>query len=705
MDSEWDEVREPRISRGVLVLFGVFVALLWAPWPGYSTPYWQSDDFLALVYSSSLDRALSDFAGPQYGAEDLWLFYRPLITLSFWFDQTLGSALSSLSGLRPAEATAWISHGSNALTHAISSVLIACIWSRFLRPHLALGIALLWAVMPSHAGSVLWAVGRVDCHTAVWCIAAVWALLRGLERGKFSWAALVFCAAALCSKEIAFTLPGILWVVAYAWQTQQRRDQELLHSYEEHPPEPLPLVQRLIAPTLSILPFAVLLGVFLIYRTLVLDVFLGGYDTGAATLSGMATGFGSTWLNVFSPAMTTGWLPELANEATSARTPMGTLPWNATSMLSATAWVAAGLWALAVVVTLLRRRPGRLFASLTLACIACLPLLPLMQGLADNPMNPRYMYLPAACLVGVLAALSWPGIIVWIVLAAAPWWTMRSEYEAAWAETARSHAALLTLDEEARAELPAEESPINNGDIFVRGLREVRPGGLAMVFHFGTDRLLHQCFGGWGATVRPLRAFAEIPGVFRSAPAGEEPAPPNETAFITADEGRIAGRLPGGVPGEVPPTAIDARLQGIDLWSKQRLVQLAESEITPAFAILGAKPAILRLTFFTGFGAMTVYTEPAKDAGNDARVPLKEFFTTARWGAAGDTYLLTGLSAAAIHDETTRWPVLIEGGAFDGAPDPSGGNFRVSHRARELIDLQFDRTYPAGVRAVLGLQR
>ncbi|MBZ0150551.1 MAG: hypothetical protein K8J09_03395, partial [Planctomycetes bacterium] len=129
-------------------------------WP--FAPYWQSDDFLALHYAQDLSRALHDCVGPQYGATDIWWFYRPLITLSFWLDQQLGGA------------TPGVSFWSNVLAHATSTLLVGLIWRRFLGDRAAFAAAAAWAVLPSHLGSIAWAVGRVDSHTTVWCLATVW---------------------------------------------------------------------------------------------------------------------------------------------------------------------------------------------------------------------------------------------------------------------------------------------------------------------------------------------------------------------------------------------------------------------------------------------------------------------------------------------------------------------------------------------------
>ena len=78
-----------------LLLLPVLAVAAW--WP--IAPYWQSDDFLALHYARDFGNVVADFVGPQYGATDVWLFYRPLITLSFWFDQLVGGGIANWAHL------------------------------------------------------------------------------------------------------------------------------------------------------------------------------------------------------------------------------------------------------------------------------------------------------------------------------------------------------------------------------------------------------------------------------------------------------------------------------------------------------------------------------------------------------------------------------------------------------------------------------
>ena len=87
----------------------VIAAAIW--WP--IGPYFASDDFLAMHYAREFGNVAHDFVGPQYAATDVWAFYRPLITLSFWLDQQIGGAWPPTG------------HISNVLAHAQSALLVA----------------------------------------------------------------------------------------------------------------------------------------------------------------------------------------------------------------------------------------------------------------------------------------------------------------------------------------------------------------------------------------------------------------------------------------------------------------------------------------------------------------------------------------------------------------------------------------------------
>jgi hypothetical protein len=112
-------------------------------WP--LEPYWQSDDFFAVHYAQHLRAVGADFHGPQYGG--------PLV-----------------------------GHVANVIAHAANALLVGLLWRRFLPIGAAFAAGLLWALLPSHTGTVQWTVGRVDGHTAVWYLLAVWSAVRAHER-------------------------------------------------------------------------------------------------------------------------------------------------------------------------------------------------------------------------------------------------------------------------------------------------------------------------------------------------------------------------------------------------------------------------------------------------------------------------------------------------------------------------------------------
>ena len=131
-------------------------------------------------------------------------FYRPLITFSFWLEQ-------AVFGADPL-----VAHVVNTLAHATSAVLLGALGARLVGPLRGFLAGLLWALAPTHAGSILWAVGRVDSHTTVWVLATLLLVTRWVDgRRRALPLALATAACALCSKESALVLPGLVAVTAF----------------------------------------------------------------------------------------------------------------------------------------------------------------------------------------------------------------------------------------------------------------------------------------------------------------------------------------------------------------------------------------------------------------------------------------------------------------------------------------------------------
>lgn len=423
-------------------LFTAAVALLalvvW--WP--IDPYWQSDDFLAVTYAHDARRAWSDFAGAQYSAPALVVFYRPLITLSFAFDGWVAGA-----------APMW-SHLSNVLAHATSTLLLTLLARRTLgdRPGLCLG--LLWAVWPTHAGSILWAVGRVDSHTSVWIMLSAYATTRWLlgQRGRIL--ALVAFGLALLSKELAFVVPGLAALLGFALA-------------------PAPARARVRSAWRACWPFLIVFAVYLAWRYVTLGQVVGGYAGAhvapAPALRGLAT-----------------WCARVCS------------PWpDAPPGLRA---ATLALWPLALI---LAARRGRVAgAAFGVACFAvcAIPTAPFWAEIAEIK-NVRYFYLPLAGLLGTVAlAGRWPTSLA-LALVAAPLWQVRQHYVVAHRAAARQHAQIRAAD--------AARPP---GCLLVHGLPREDASHQVLMFHLFVDRLLLPPFGG-GRSVLALRPLIPRPGV------------------------------------------------------------------------------------------------------------------------------------------------------------------------------------------------
>jgi len=164
------------------------------------TPSFSSDDYSHLersIHYPGLSEALDVFVEPN-GRE-----YRPLVRLSLWFDHQLGDSAI------PYKAT-------NVLLHLVCTVLL---YGLIRRLGAAVGISLvatlLFAVHPIHTTSVHFVLGRTDLIAALFylsCLLSVarWPAVPAVWQIAVSLSAFL---AALCSKELAITLPVMMLAV------------------------------------------------------------------------------------------------------------------------------------------------------------------------------------------------------------------------------------------------------------------------------------------------------------------------------------------------------------------------------------------------------------------------------------------------------------------------------------------------------------
>lgn len=612
-------------------------------WP--LEPYWQSDDFLALHYARDLGNAARDLVGPQYGATDIWLFWRPLITLSFWFD-------AAVAGGNP-----WWSHASNVLAHAVSTLLVGLLWSRLLRPQGAFAAAALWAIMPGHAGSLGWAVGRVDSHTSVWILLTVWTFVRWCEgRQTRLWPTLLPFVAALASKELALMTPALCALVAAA------------HA----PGRGTAARWRRAARTW---PLWAVLGAYLVLRILVLGRF-GGYLAATYDPMAMVRGLLDASLDLVHPARwTSGELARAAfGQAPAWLTWLGYVP------LLFVPW----FW-------FSRARLAELALVLALFVVACVPLAAFLAG-TDNHHNLRYFYLPSAALTGLIAAGGrW--LVPIVMLAWLPSLVdVRSAQLQADRSTAQMHRAL-------RREA-AERAP---APLFVAGLPHAH--GDVVQLHFGIDRLLRPPFDDADLGVYALRPIVEAPGVLRLT-GGDDPPfalPLGSTWFFVGSD--ALARAP-----EAPLPELPVEPAELDLGSTN-LMAMATRQRPIGLRTPGVRPPFFRLTIFTATGYLcSVFANHAPAGQADGAVDLLRWFggdqsrgeDAARYALTGDAYVLRGLEVPTTLDLSTRFPVLLEGGTVDLQAVPP--TFTPTHRSRNLLQWQFDREFPRFVRRVLGIE-
>jgi hypothetical protein len=626
-------------------------------WP--IEPYWQSDDFLALHYAQDLRHALADFAGPQYAATDIWLFYRPFITLSFWFDQQIG-------GSDP-----FVSHLSNVLAHGCSALLAGLLWRRFLPTGQAFAAGLLWALLPSHTGSLAWAVGRVDSHTTVWCLLALLLCVRQVERRREGLAAarspmLLATAAALCSKELAFVVPPLASLLAF-----------LLAN-------PEPLRARINFAARTTLPLWLLFAAYFALRYVALGRF-GGYLGATYEAWPMAEGLATITANLLVPMRWIG------SELATAQFGGSWLVW--TWIAAIPVLVAAALWL---------RRPRALAAAVILFLVASAPMAAFFSD-PGNVHSLRYFYLPSIVLAGLVAGggriVAGLAILAWF----APFVAMRQTQLVADRESASMHRALL------REAADGAPSPM-----FAAGLPHSNRTGSVVQLHFGVDRMLEPPFCPGGTRLYALRPLAEVPGVVRLSPTGDVPFTlPKGSTWFFADATAL-GRAPESSP-RLPDLEILGDADGVLDVSSAKLLDFALrskqlfQERTPTFGLRtpGVKPMGYRVTIFTANGYLSCLCLDYGLAGTtDGWIDMLRFLARdevlgiqpAVTAVVGTAWAGEALKVPTAIDLDPAFPTLVEAGSLD----PARGTFVPTHRARRLITLRFDRGYPGWVRAVQG---
>jgi hypothetical protein len=602
----------------------LFALVLAAVWPFES--WWLSDDLVAVHHASDPGRALADFAGNQYGLDGVVWFYRPLITLSFWFDQLVGGGPAPL-----------VAHLSNALAHALSAVLVGTVAARFVGPLRGWLAGLLWALAPGQAGAVFWAVGRVDSHTMVWSGLCCLLFLRHLDgRPGSRLPALAALLLALCSKEQAIVLPGVLALLAFGSAPPGGRVRDALRSW----------------------PAFALVGAYLGFR-LWLFGRLGGYGAAAIDPAAAAAGLGESTLTLFNPLRRLG--GSFAADELGATLPAFGRALGFAPLALALGWV---LW---------RRRFGLLAASAVGFVGLALPALP-FWALTGGVESLRYFYASsAACAVLLAAAGPLPAVLALLVFAL-PALEQRRDWTGAWRDVEAIHRGLI----EDRTALPGAE-------IFVAGLPRQNSRGTVVELHLGVDRLLQPPFVADEPRVcRALRPLSQREDALR-LPYGDGVGLPFDAPTLGFEGPAVRALLP---PARLPDAPLE--LVGLETVATADLLDLHEGRKSARILVRGVRAERFRVSLFTAGGYLSVEVEDRAAAGAaDGAIDLREllvgrFVTTP---GADQAHLLFALAVATSLDLEPVFPVLVEA-LRDGAP---------THANRRPLRLRFDRGLDAFV--------
>jgi len=191
-----------------MLLLVVFVAAIYVPCfrGGFVNDDRQLIQDRALLFSTPGAYRVLPFKvywwGTPYDA-DAWRYYRPWVSLTYWFEY-------QLDGLNPG-----LYHLSNWAVHLANTALVFALMRLFVGNGVALGIAALAAVCPTALTSVGWIAGRTDLWATFFVLLFLLAF-RAARRTKNRWPHIAASAAffgGLASKEVAIVAPVIAWAL------------------------------------------------------------------------------------------------------------------------------------------------------------------------------------------------------------------------------------------------------------------------------------------------------------------------------------------------------------------------------------------------------------------------------------------------------------------------------------------------------------
>ena len=198
----------------LIISYGIF-------FPALKYKFVADDDELIVEREEYLKNAsnFKDIFFQQFFVQtrDNLPYYRPIINLGYIIDYHIW-------GLKP-----FGFHLTNLLLHAINSILVYfLLFFITKRISLSLGSAFLFALHPSHIGTVAWIAGRTDSIATIFSLASFIMLLCYSRKGKSKWILIIaslFFTLALFSKETAIVLPILFLILLWI------KDRKLIRKY------------------------------------------------------------------------------------------------------------------------------------------------------------------------------------------------------------------------------------------------------------------------------------------------------------------------------------------------------------------------------------------------------------------------------------------------------------------------------------------
>ena len=244
--------REPAPPRASPLATAALLLLALLPYLNALRGDFLYDDFPYVVENPQVQQPTFErlFLEPLTGRPELGL-HRPLPVASY--------ALQAQG--RGADAPSWPFHAGNVLLHAATTIVA---WRLLLRmratPAAAWLAAALFAVHPCHVEAIDWIVGRAELLAALFGFAFLLVGLRAPRRPRdVALAALLYAAASL-SKESAFVLPAVLFVLERTLRPQEPLRAALLRQWPWAATLALLLLLRVaamgtLAPAIGLAPY------------------------------------------------------------------------------------------------------------------------------------------------------------------------------------------------------------------------------------------------------------------------------------------------------------------------------------------------------------------------------------------------------------------------------------------------------------------